>query len=124
MSISKLRIWLRKMEQLGEADIPIIVIDNNFYTPREIYSHAVANDSIWNKIIRSYPNLDPETVPVELLKQRIREKYRKGKLATIYIMDYPYILTPEQQIREIEAGTELGRKLIAAEEKLVQELTR
>ena len=124
MSIENIEEWFYRMENLREADIPILMYKNKMYTPREIYQHAMAGDDIYKGIIRKYPNLDPVSLPVELLKQRILEKYREGLLTTIYLLRYPYVLTPEQQIQEIEADTQIGRELLEAEEKLVQELTR
>ena len=42
--------WFKMMERLGEADYPFITVESVSYTPREILSHARANDEIWQKI--------------------------------------------------------------------------
>ena len=120
--MGRVRSWFEKMQRLGEADIPVISIAGQLLTPREVLRHAEANDRVWQMIKSEYPNLDPQEFPEELLKERIRKKYETGKLLPVYFMGYPHILTPEEQLREVEAGTELGKKLLEAEKKLLQEL--
>jgi len=123
MGVERVREWFRMMERLGEADIPYLEIDGVFYTPREILAHAEANDEIWHRILETRPDFDPEEIPLELLIERIRKKYQMGKLVNVYMMGYPYVLTPEQQLREVEMLTPLGMKILEAEKKLMQELT-
>jgi len=121
---SKVRSWFEKMQRLGEADIPALSVAGRMLTPREVLQHAEANDKIWQMIKKQYPDLDPQEFPEELLKERIKRKYEAGKLLPVYFMGRPHILTPEQQLKEIEAGTEIGKKLLEAEKKLLQELMR
>lgn len=116
--------WYRKMEQLGEADMPVLVISGQMLTPRDVIKHARAKDETWQIIQRMYPNLDPKEVPEFLLIERLKRKYKEGKLLPVYLMQYPYILTPEQQIKEIESGSAIGKKLLEAEKKLLDELMK
>jgi len=123
MGLAKVREWYSRMERLGEADIPFLEVDGVFYTPRDILRHAESNDATWRRILEVRPDLDPEEIPIELLKERIRQKYAQGKLTRIYIIGYPYELTPEQQLAEVEMETPIGMKLLEAEKKLMKELS-
>jgi len=124
MGLEKVREWYRRMERIGEADIPFLEIDGTFYTPRDILRHAEANDIIWKRILEVRPDLDPspEEISLELLKERIRRKYEQGKLLPIRMLGYPYELTPEQQLAEVEMESPLGMKILEAEKKLLREL--
>lgn len=121
MDISRLEAWLDQMERLREADVPFVEVDGIMYTPHEIVAHARANDQVWQRIQVARPDLDPEDYSIELLTQRIKQRYEEGRLATIYMIGYGEV-TPERQIEEIQKQTPLGMEILQAEAGLLKEL--
>jgi len=119
MDISHLEAWLNQMERLREADTPFVQVDGIMYTPREIVAHARANDQVWQRI--QIVRLDLEEYSIELLTQRIKERYEEGRLATIYMIEYGEV-TPERQLEEIQKQTPLGMEILQAEAGLLKEL--
>ena len=104
----------------GEETLPIIEVEGRFLTLEELQ--------------REYPELYKEltekkrlgispalTVPEELLIERVKLRHAQGRVPTIYRLQPPYELTPEEQIWHMEQRTEIGLQLIEAERKLLEE---
>ena len=63
----------------------------------------------------------------QLLTERVEQKYSEGKLVTIYRLGGEGVsraFTPEEQIKEVRAGTSIGNDILMAEAKLIEELKR
>jgi hypothetical protein len=47
--ISRVERWFTSMDNLGQADTPF-AFGNITMTPRQLLSHAKANDSVWQQV--------------------------------------------------------------------------
>jgi len=54
----------------------------------------------------------------KLLKERIKLRIKQGREGTIYRLQHE--LTPEDQLKHIEADDEIGKGLLEAERKLLE----
>ena len=122
MKPEEVKAWFSQMERLGEADIPYLKVDGEYLTPRQIYQEALRNSSLWKKI-QEIMGDPPVYADFDLLKERILEKYRKGKLLPIATLSGE-LLTPEKQVEEVKKGTTTGYMLLLAEAKLLEELEK
>lgn len=66
--------------------------------------------------------IDTDPYDIEILKQRIRNKYNQGRLLSIFMLGR--MLTPEQILEEVESETEIGWDILKAEQKFLEEAAR
>lgn len=52
--IKRVERWVARLQELGEADVPM-QFGSYSLTPREVLSHARANDAIWQQIMTYIP---------------------------------------------------------------------
>jgi len=63
-----------------------------------------------------------ESLSPEALIERVEKRIAQGREATIYRLGYE--LTPDDQLRHMKLGDEIGLELIEAERKLLEEELR
>jgi len=109
--------WAGRLPR-GEADLPYFETAEGMVSPREAARREAASLSV--SAATGHLSHD---VSDELLKERIRQRAEAGRVPTIMWIDGSR-LTPEQQVREVEAGTRKGQEILQAEFELVQELEK
>lgn len=67
-------------------------------------------------------SIETDPYDIEILKQRIRNKYNQGRLLSIFTLGS--MLTPEQILEEVENETEIGWDILKAEQKFLEEAAR
>lgn len=106
---------MRRRLPKGEETIPIAEVEGRFLTPLEL-------ERLYPERYRALM-LKPElVVSDELLVERVRRRVAQGRVRTIYRLEYE--LSPEEQLRHMEARDEIGLELIEAERKLLEEELR
>ena len=64
----------------------------------------------------------------QLLRQRIEERYKQGRLKEFYSIDpatqQRIKISPEQVLEEIRFGTPKGQEILQSEKKLQEELSK
>jgi len=121
MQLSEVKRWVEQMRRLGEADIPYLVVDGQYFTPNQILREAEGNTAIWKKIQEQLGD-PPLQLSWNLLEKRIEERYRQGRIPKLYKMHR--VITPEEQVQAVRERTIEGYKILLAEAKLLEELER
>jgi len=49
VNINRIETWFQRMEQLGQADIPM-EFGGIVLTPRQLLQHATANDNVFKQV--------------------------------------------------------------------------
>lgn len=98
---------LMKFNQIGEADYPIVKIDDTYYTPKMLYNQHVEF-------------VLPVTPDYEVLEKRAEMKYNQGKIHDTYTPNG--LITPDMYITEIRFMTRAGIGFLNMEQGLIDEL--
>jgi len=102
----------------GEETLPIFEVEGRFVTLYELQSEY---PSLYKQLIETKTLPYALRIPDELLIERVKLRHAQGRVPTIYRLQPPYKLTPEEQIWHMEQRTEIGLQLIEAERKLLEE---
>lgn len=150
MDIAAFRAWVEGLPA-GEASIPYANIEGDFLTPNQMLNAAESNPALWKKVqavmgdpmqcpscgyltndmsVRICPQCNTRMqatsavqIDDELAKERFKQRAKEGRVLPVVRMGR--LLTPEEQVREIERGdTTMAREAILAERKLQEELER
>jgi len=98
----------------GEETIPIVEIEGRFHTPQDLRKQPY--------LLRQVLGARVLTVSEKLLIERVRERSRQGRERTVYRFDRENPeLSPEDQIWHMERRTTIGKELLEAEQKLLEE---
>ena len=115
-------IKLRRLvaERPSLADVPIAFVRGRAVTARELLSMVEAGDSEAVAVAERL-GLDPTE---EEVKQLAIEFWRRSLPPNfkVYVMGVERAFTVDDIVREIEAGTPIGKYFIKQYEKLVKEL--
>jgi len=114
-----IQTWYDRLVRLGEEDYPFISHEGVMYTPRQIFSHAQANDAIWASL---QPLLNPGEITWELLKERILKRYAEGRLLQMYILGRSW--TAEEIAEEVRKDSAAGQEFMLMEKKFIEEMSR
>lgn len=106
---------MRKLPK-GEETIPIIEVEGRFLTLQELKEQY---PELYKKLLEP-KTLESVEVSPELLIERFRRRLAQRRVPTIYRWGFPMSLTPEEQLRHMEARDEIGLELIEAERKLLE----
>jgi len=94
----------------GEETLPIIEVEGKFLTLGKLRE---SSPRAYQSLLQRLPR------PPELLIQRVTERIAQRREATIYRLKHE--LTPDEQLRHMKLGDEIGLELIEAERKLLEE---
>ena len=114
-----IRTWYERLVRLGEEDYPFISHEGVMYTPRQIFSHAQANDAIWASL---RPLLNPGEITWELLKARILKRYAESRLLPMLFLGRSW--TAAEIAEEVRKGSAAGQEFMLIEKKFIEEMSK
>ena len=103
---------MRRRLPAGEEDLPFMEEGGRYVTLREIRSSPV--------LLFNLLRLSPGEVSQGLLVERVRRRHMQGREPGMHVLGVGYV-GPEEMIRHMEAGDEIGRLFIEMERKLLEE---
>ena len=101
----------------GEETLPVVEVDGKFLALGKLKE---SSPGVYQSLLQRLPRM--ETIPSKLLIQRVAERIAQGRVATIYRLEHE--LAPDEQLRRMNLGDEIGLELIEAERKLLEEELR
>lgn len=115
--------WLEKMTKIGQADMPILRVDGQILTPNDIVKQRSLS------VKYKMDTIETDAYDYELLKERIREKHRRGTLIPIYSLpDETGMcerLNPDDILWEVENMTPRGMWVMEEiEQKFIEEVLK
>lgn len=118
----KLDEWLKKMEKIKQADIPMD-FGGKIMTPRQFVSEVQTG------VVSVSLAFVPTSVfnEKDLLKDRFERRYANGMVHGGYIMGLAGetgFWSPERQLEAVRNDTPMGEKFLLMERGLMQELKR
>ena len=124
MTLHRIRAWVARLPPY-ELGRPIVVLDGVAYTPRGILEEVERGTPLGERLQRMVESqvaaLHQEELE-ELAKLRIRLALSQAPPRILFVaLTYPpKRLTPEELLREVEAGTPTGRQFIEAEKQVIR----
>lgn len=118
MTYERVYKWFTRLPE-GERDLPLIILNGIAYTPRMALNEVYRGSAIGQRIqaLIESGRLGTNRSELEwLAKERLKIILRKFPAESPIIATLGgRVYTPEDLIKEVEAGTAVGRRLIESE---------
>lgn len=124
MSKQTIEAWVSKIPKL-ERDQPLIVLGDSAYTPNQVLSEVSRGTALGNQLQQKIEagKFSPAMDKYALALLRLRE--RLGKMPSdARIAHGGKVFSPQELLKEVEAGTPIGRSFIEAEVKRTEEVLK
>ena len=111
----------------GEETLPFAEVNGKFLTLNELQTQY---PEVLKALLQPVSALGAvsyasQTSSELLLTERFKQRMLQGRERTIHRVDLVFpILTPEEQLKHMQAKDEIGMELLAAERKFLQEEIR
>jgi hypothetical protein len=123
MTLARIRRWVATLPPY-EVDKPIIVLNGVAYTPRAILEEVERGTAVGEQLQRMVESqvaaLHQEELE-QLALLRLRLHFSQPSTVKFVTLTYPpKVLTREDVLREVEAGTPTGRQFVEAEKQIIR----
>jgi len=129
VTVEAVRRWFSRLPEL-QRDLPILIVDGAAYTPRMILSEVERGTPLGSRLQALLEAGRMGTQPWEeeaLLRLRVKsilQRMPPDKPLIATLGPQPRAYTAADLLREVEAGTDVGRRILSAEAEAVRLLLR
>lgn len=113
MAVDRIERWVNMLPR-QELDQPCVSVEGKWLTPRQMLSEARAGTELGRKAQAIWERLGLGT-DEELLVDRIRHRLDRYPPDKPLFITVAGVLTPRQMIKEVEAGSDIGKRWIQTE---------
>lgn len=113
MTVARLERWISMLPP-QELDQPCVSVDGTWLTPRQILREAKAGTELGKKAQAKWETTRLGTEE-DMLAERIKRRLGRYPPDKPLFITVAGMLTPQQMIREIEAGTDIGKRFVQSE---------
>lgn len=122
MTVEKIERWIALLPP-QELDQPCVTVDGRHLTPRQMLSEARAGTELGRKAQEKWERVGlgtEESLLTDRIKKRL-ERYPPDKPLFITMNG---TITPRQMMKEVEAGSEVGKKWVQTERSYLRYMDR
>jgi hypothetical protein len=122
MSKQSIEAWVSKIPKL-ELNQPLIILGGTAYTPNQVLSEVSRGTALGNQLQGQIEKRSFTAAIDKYALALLRLKERLGKMPSdARIAHGTSVFSPQELLKEIEAGTPVGRSFVEAEVRRVEEI--